>query len=181
MVRLATSRSGHRTSVISRKATFSESLVQQRAPREQRNDMHSTGFDGLAAAFLAIDEDQAEGDFAALALDGVDGLEGGTAGGDDVVDDDDVVSRFEIAFDLFADAMAFGSLRTVKTCSASAGFFIAEAMPTAREMGSAPRVMPPMASILSCSEWILERTACQPRSPMRRAPKGSSAVTRQSM
>ena len=58
---------------------------------------------------------------------------------------------------------------------------IRKAMPTASETGSAPRVMPPMASTLRCSEWIFERTACQPASPMRLAPNGSSAVTRQSM
>ena len=37
--------------------------------------------DRLAAAFLAIHEDEAEGDFPAFALDGVDGFQGGAAGG----------------------------------------------------------------------------------------------------
>jgi hypothetical protein len=63
--------------------------------------------DGLAAAFLAVHQHQAEGDFPALALDGVDRLERGAAGGDDVIDDDDVVAGLEVALDLLARAVAF--------------------------------------------------------------------------
>ncbi len=72
--------------------------------------MDAPCFDGLAAAFFAIDEDEAEGDFSALAFDGVDGFEGGAAGGDDIIDDDDGLAGLEIAFDLFAGAVAFGFL-----------------------------------------------------------------------
>ena len=75
----------------------------------------------------------------------------------------------------------FGSLRTVKTCSASSGFATALVMPTASEMGSAPSVIPPIASIARPSARIRSRTAAQPSLPIRFAPKGSSAVTRQSM
>ena len=87
-----------------------KSLVQKRAPGEQRDDVDAPRFDGLAAAFLTIDEDEGEGDFSTFALDGIDGFQGGAAGGDDVIDDDHSVAGFEIAFDLFAGTMAFGLL-----------------------------------------------------------------------
>ena len=85
-----------------------KSLVQKRAPGEQRDDVDAPRFDGLAAAFLTIDEDEGEGDFSTFALDGIDGFQGGAAGGDDVIDDDDGVAGFEISFDLFTRAVAFG-------------------------------------------------------------------------
>jgi hypothetical protein len=87
-----------------------KSLVQQRTPREQRDDVDAAGFDGLAAAFLTIDKDEGEGDLSTLALDGVDGLQRGAARGDDIIDDDDGVAGFEIPLDLFARAMALGFL-----------------------------------------------------------------------
>lgn len=72
--------------------------------------MDAAGLDGLAAAFLAVDEDEREGDFSSLALDGVDGLEGRAAGGDDVVHDDDIVPGLEVAFDLLASPVTLGFL-----------------------------------------------------------------------
>ena len=72
--------------------------------------MHATSFDGLAATFLAVHQHEGEGDFPALALDGVDGFEGGSASGDHVINDNDRIARFEITFDLFAGAVAFGLL-----------------------------------------------------------------------
>ena len=69
--------------------------------------MDAAFLDGLAAAFLAVYEDDAEFHVAALALDGVDGFQGGAAGGDDVIDDDDILAGGEVALDLFADAVAF--------------------------------------------------------------------------
>ena len=65
-------------------------------------------FDVFASAFLAIDEDQDECDFAAFFFDGLDGFEGGVAGGDDVIDDDDGSAGGEVAFDAPAAAVAFG-------------------------------------------------------------------------
>ena len=70
--------------------------------------MDAASLDGLATAFLAIDKDQAKRDFPTFPLDRVHGLEGRTASGDDVIDHDDVVAGFEIAFDLSAGAVAFG-------------------------------------------------------------------------
>ena len=64
--------------------------------------------DGLAAAFLAIYEDDTEFHVAASIFDGFDGFEGGAAGGDDVIDDDDVLAGGEVSLDLFAGAVAFG-------------------------------------------------------------------------
>ena len=64
----------------------------------------------MASAFFAVHEDEGEGDFSAFALDGVDGFEGGSARGDDIIDDDYGVAGFEISFDLFACAVAFGLL-----------------------------------------------------------------------
>lgn len=69
--------------------------------------MDSACFDGLAAAFFAVDEDDAEFDVAAFTFDDVDGFESGAAGGDDVVDDDDVLTGGEVSFDLFSCAVAF--------------------------------------------------------------------------
>ena len=85
--------------------------------------MHSTRFDGLAAAFLAIHEDQAERDFAAFALYHVNGLEGGAASGDDVIDDDYVVARFKIAFDLFPCTVTFGLLANGENLESFLGIF----------------------------------------------------------
>ena len=43
----------------------------------------------FAAAFLSVDEDEDESDVAAGFFDGVNRLNGGAAGGDDIVNDDD--------------------------------------------------------------------------------------------
>ena len=64
----------------------------------------------LAAAFFAIHQDDAEFHMAAFFLDGVDGFQGRSAGGDDVIDDDYVLAGGEVALDLFARAVAFGFL-----------------------------------------------------------------------
>ncbi len=99
------------------------SLVEQGGAGEERDDVDAAGFDGFLAAFLAVDEDEAEGDFAAFTFDGVDGFEGGSAGGDDVVDDDDGVAGFEVAFDLFAGAVAFGFLADGEDLECFVGVF----------------------------------------------------------
>ena len=46
------------------------------ATAENRENRDAAGFDGLASAFFPINEDQSESHFPALALDGVDGLQG---------------------------------------------------------------------------------------------------------
>ena len=99
------------------------SLIQQRTPREQRDDVHASRFDGLAAAFLAIHEHQAERDVSTFALNGVDGFESGAAGGDDVIHDDHVVAGLEIALDLFACAMALRLLADGKNLKGFGGIF----------------------------------------------------------
>lgn len=99
------------------------SFVEEGGAGEEGDDVDAAGFDGFAAAFLAVDEDEAEGDFSAFALDGVDGLEGGSAGGDDVVDDDDGVSGLEVSFDLFAGAVAFGFLADGEDLEGFVGVF----------------------------------------------------------
>ena len=53
-------------------------------------------------------------------------------------------------------------------------------MPTAREIGSAPMVMPPMAATSGKRGKISSFTSFQPRAPTRVAPTGSRAVMRQS-
>lgn len=70
--------------------------------------MDAAGLYGLAPAFLAIDKDDGECDAAAVEFYGIDGFEGGAAGGDDVIDDNDVVAGLEISLDLFAGAMFLG-------------------------------------------------------------------------
>ncbi len=82
------------------------SLAEQGAAREQWQHVNTPRFDGLAATFFAIHQHETERDFSAVAFDGVDRLERGPAGGDDVIDDDHIVARFEVALDLFARAMA---------------------------------------------------------------------------
>ena len=72
--------------------------------------MDAACFDRLASAFLAVHEDEGEGDFSAFTLDGVDGFERRAAGGDDVIHDDYNIAVLEVAFDLFACAVAFGFL-----------------------------------------------------------------------
>lgn len=82
-------------------------LVQQRSPGEERDDVDAAGFDGLATAFLAVYEDDAELDVGAFFFDDVDGFERGAASGDDIIDDDDVLAGGEISLDLLAAAVAF--------------------------------------------------------------------------
>jgi len=64
-------------------------------------------FDIFAATFLSVDEDEDESDVAVSFFDGVDGLNGGAAGGDDVVNDDDRIAGREISFDPFLSAVFF--------------------------------------------------------------------------
>lgn len=85
-------------------------LVEQGAAREEGDDRNATNFDGLAPAFFAIHKDEGEGNFSAFALDGIDRLESGSPGGDDIIHDDDRVASLEISFNLFPRAMAFGFL-----------------------------------------------------------------------
>ncbi len=66
------------------------------------------GADFIRAALLAVHEDGDEGDFAAGLLDGLDGLEGGIAASDDVIEDDDGVARGEVAFDELGLAVGLG-------------------------------------------------------------------------
>lgn len=69
--------------------------------------MDAARFDRLAAAFLAVHQHQGKRDFAAFALNGIDRFEGGSAGSDHVIDDDDGVAGVEVAVDLFAGAVGF--------------------------------------------------------------------------
>lgn len=69
--------------------------------------MNSSCFNGLAAAFFAIDEDDAEFDMSAFFFDDVDGFQGRPPGSNDIIDDDDVLAGGEISFDLLTYAVAF--------------------------------------------------------------------------
>jgi hypothetical protein len=66
---------------------------------EGGEDFVAEGPDFIGAAFLAVYEDGYEGDFAAGLLDGFDGLEGGIAAGDNVIEDYDGIAWGEVAFD----------------------------------------------------------------------------------
>ena len=63
------------------------------------------GFDVGAATLFAVDEAEDSGDVHACFAGGFDGRDGAAAGGADVVDDDDLRSLFEEAFDLAAGAV----------------------------------------------------------------------------
>ena len=86
---------------------FGKCLTEEGGAGEEWDDVDAARFDGLAPAFFTVDENDAECDFAAFAFDGVDGFERGSASGDDIVDHDDGIASFEVAFDLFARAVAF--------------------------------------------------------------------------
>lgn len=73
-------------------------------------DFDAACFDDFFGAFLAVDEDEDEGDFAAFGFDGVHGFDGGAAGGGGVFDEDDGVAGLEVAFDALACAVFFGFL-----------------------------------------------------------------------
>ena len=77
----------------------------------------------MAATFFAVDQDEDKGDSTAFALDGVDGFKSGAACGDDVIDDDYVVAGLEVAFDLFARAVALGLLADRKDLQRLVGIF----------------------------------------------------------
>ena len=69
-----------------------------------------SSLEGGGSSFEAVaDADDAD-DFAAEFLDAVDGLESGSAGGDDVFDDEDFIAGFDGAFDEFLGAVVFGFL-----------------------------------------------------------------------
>ena len=78
---------------------------------EYRN---ATAFDSLAAAFLAVHQHQSSHYLATLGLDGIDGLDGGTTGGDYVVHHDDFLTGFKITFDALATAMVLGLLAHIE-------------------------------------------------------------------
>ena len=75
---------------------------------------------------------------------------------------------------------SFGSLRTVNTWSFFSAPSRALVMPTAREMGSAPMVIPPMAATSGKRGRISSCTSFQPSAPTSVAPTGARAVMRQS-
>ena len=68
------------------------------------------GGDVFASAFLTIHQDEDKRDFAAFVFDGLDGLQGGLAGGDDVIDDHDGLGGIEIAFDAASASVFLGFL-----------------------------------------------------------------------
>src|SRR4030095_1472656 len=74
---------------------------------ENGDDFGAALFDIFAAAFLSVDENEDESDVAARFFDGVDGLNGGAAGGDDVVSDGARIAGRKISFDPFLSAMFF--------------------------------------------------------------------------
>lgn len=73
-------------------------------------DFDAACFDDFFGAFLAVDEDEDKGDFAAFGFDGVHSFDGGTAGGGGVFNEDDGVAGLEVAFDALAGAVFFGFL-----------------------------------------------------------------------
>ena len=73
-----------------------------------RHDRITLALDVFAAAFLAIHKDESEGDLATFFFDGLDGLEGGITGGDDIIDDDHGLIRGEVTFDALATSVTFG-------------------------------------------------------------------------
>ena len=85
--------------------------------------MDAPRFDGLPAAFLTIHQYECERDFPAFTLDGIDGLQRGSAGGDDVVYNNNGVARFEIPLDLFAGTVPFGFLANGENLERLAGIF----------------------------------------------------------
>ena len=66
--------------------------------------------DVRAAAFFAVLQHEDEGNFAPLRLDALDGLDGGTTGGDHVIHHDHAVTWLEIAFHEFLAAVFLGFL-----------------------------------------------------------------------
>lgn len=73
----------------------------------KEGDAGDGGFDVCSAALFAVDEAEDSGDVHAGLAGGFDGGDGAAAGGADVVDDDDVGSGLEEAFDLAACAVVF--------------------------------------------------------------------------
>src|SRR5688572_8372290 len=75
---------------------------------EDGGDRDAGSFDGFFAAFAAVHQNEGEGDDAAFGANFVDSFQSGTAGGDGVIDDDDGIAGFEVAFDKSAAAVSFG-------------------------------------------------------------------------
>lgn len=85
-------------------------LTEEGCAGEEREDRDATSFNGLAATFFAIDEDDSSEDLAAFSFDGVDGLQGGSTRGDHIIHNDDGVATLEIAFDAAATAVILSFL-----------------------------------------------------------------------
>ena len=122
-----------------------------RGKQAQERRAFGGGFDGRAAVgFFALDDADDCGNLHAGFLCGFDGVDGGGAGGADVVDDDHARTFAAEAFDAAAGAVSFSALRTRKPCSSGApGLGCARqalAVATLETMGSAPMVRPPTAS-----------------------------------
>src|SRR5260370_22663297 len=96
----------------------------------EEGDAGGGGFDVGAAALLAVDEAEDSGDVHSCFAGGFDGGDGGASGGADVVEDDDVGSGFEEAFDAAAGAVGlfgFADEEAVDEGWGQVGAFVAEA------------------------------------------------------
>ena len=92
----------------------------------EEGDAGDGGFDVGSAALLAIDETEDGGDVHAGLAGGLDGRDGGAAGGADVVDDDDVRAFFQEAFDLATGAVGlFGLADEEAVDEGGSGSFVA--------------------------------------------------------
>ena len=85
-----------------------DASLEKSGPGEEWDDVDTTFFDGLPAAFFAVDQNDAEFHVASFPLNGVDGFQCGSTCCDHVINNDDVLTGGEVSFDLFSRAMAFG-------------------------------------------------------------------------
>jgi hypothetical protein len=90
----------------------------------EEGDAGDGGLDGSAAALFAVDEAEDSGNVHAGFAGGFDCGNGGTTGGADVIDDDDVGTGFEEAFDLAAGAVGFFGFADQEALDERGGAFV---------------------------------------------------------
>jgi len=147
---------------------------------ESGHDGVAAGFDRFLAAFLAIDQADHERDPAALAFHGFDRLQGGAAGGDDVVRDGNDMAWLKRTFDLTPESVGFRFFADAKGVDR---FRVARQTGTngdGQRDGICPMVSPPTPSSRMPSSASLARSSGWRTSPMSVAPRACKAVWRQS-
>jgi len=90
----------------------------------EERDAGDGGLDGSAAALFAVDEAEDSGNVHAGFAGGFDCGNGGTTGGADVIDDDDVGTGFEEPFDLAAGAVGFFGFADQEALDERGGAFV---------------------------------------------------------